>query len=117
MYVSLGKTTKKNKPKVLQNHTLKIGTRHSNLCSFDIQYISMYSEAFQSFTGINSFKAHNNPVRKIGQMYHMMFQKNLLGLRRVVWLSLGSRATHVATPGLILDFLSCAFTDIRCWPD
>lgn len=47
MYVSLGK---KKKPKVLQNHTLKIGTRHSNLCSFDIQCISMYSEAFQTLS-------------------------------------------------------------------
>ena len=49
MYVSLGKK-KKKKPKVLQNHTLKIGTRHLNLCSFDIQCISMYSEAFQSLS-------------------------------------------------------------------
>ena len=37
---------KKNKPKVLQNHTLKIGTRHSNLCSFDIQCILKLSKLF-----------------------------------------------------------------------
>lgn len=34
----------------------------------------------------------------------MMFQKNLLGLRRGPVAFLGSIATHVATPRLILDF-------------